>query len=144
MLKVAVVSHPARLDTWFLDSQPRVSRMSHAEVDDCLRLPRSTGRGKKIMSFPDAPPLLGVITPTGVFTEKTRQVALPFWHRALAMSSTFGARRSVGWWTQREASQPCVDNHQHYVKSTTGHFKKGATSRCSARWLPTSSSCCAV
>ena len=82
------------------------------------------------MSFPDAPPLLGVITPTGVFTEKTggKWLCLP------GLAQGFGNEQHV--W--RTAFSGVVDtaggkstfvsnNHQHYVKSTTGHFKKGCT-----------------
>ena len=77
--KVAVVPHPERMDTWFM-------RFSNLTNDGMLNwngfeiiawlifdyVPdRGKGTGRPIAKFPEQPPLFGVLTPTGLFTELT-------------------------------------------------------------------------
>ena len=82
--KVMVVPHENRTDTWFL-------RFTNLESDEWRGgeivawivfdyVPdRGKGTSKPLATFPDKPPLFGVLTPTGVFTPQTgaKWVCLP-------------------------------------------------------------------
>ena len=74
--KVAVVNHPDRLDIWYLRfSNISCEEWAGSEIVAWLVFDYVPDRGrskdKPLATFPDHPPLFGVLTPTGLFTPDT-------------------------------------------------------------------------
>ena len=74
--KVAVLPHPERMDLWFLRfSNLNCDEWEGFEIIAWLVFDyvpdRGQGTKKPLCKFPDQPPLVGVLTPTGFFTALT-------------------------------------------------------------------------
>lgn len=72
--KVSVVTHPDRLDTWYVRYRNATHEVfKDAEIIGWLVFDYhgKRGKGQEICRFPDNPPIIGMLTPTDVFTDVT-------------------------------------------------------------------------